>query len=98
MEKTEYQVIDARFRSVFESHAVLLSKDARENVQHLVDAGEIEMACESFVVSLLEEQVPLAVDVRKELRDLAIALQLDRESVFRGDFWHIARPVLDSER
>lgn len=97
MDKTEYQTIDARFRSIFGRYAAQLSKESRENVQHFIEATEVEMACESFVLSVLEEKVQLSVDVKKELLDLALGLQLDKESVFRADFWQIAHPLLRGE-
>jgi hypothetical protein len=94
MDKTEYQTLAARFRSVFERHAGQLSKEGRENVEHFIEATELEMACESLVLSMLEERVQLSEDAKKELLDLALGLKLDKESVFRADFWQIAGPLL----
>jgi len=90
MNETEYQRVDARFRRVFDGYAALLSEGSRAHVRHFVEVAEIEMACESFVLSLLEEGIRLSVDVKRELLDLALDLQLDRESVFRSDFWQFA--------
>lgn len=98
MDKTEYQAIDARFRSVFDRYAAQLSKESRENVQHFIESSEAEMACESFVLSVLEEQVQLSDDVKEELLNLALALQLNTESVFRADFWQIASSLFGGER
>ena len=97
MDKLEYQSIDARFRIIFDRYAVQLSKEGRENVQHFIAVAEVEMACESFVLSVLEEQVQLSDDAKKELLELALALQLDKESVFRADFWQVAGPRLSKE-
>lgn len=97
MDKIEYQSIDARFRSIFDRYAAQLSKEGRENVQHFIEAAEVEMACESFVLSVIEEQVQLSDGVKKELLELALALQLDKESVFRADFWQMAGPLLSEE-
>jgi len=97
MDKTEYQAIDARFRSIFDRYTAQLSKESQENVRHFIEATEVEMACESFVLSVLEEQVRLSDEAKKELLDLALALQLDKESVFRADFWQIAHPLLSGE-
>lgn len=90
MDKTTYRAIDACLRSLFDHYSVQLSNESKENVQHYIEAAEIEMACESFVLSLLEEQVQMSIKDKKELRDLAMRLQLDKNSVFRGDFWEIA--------
>jgi hypothetical protein len=94
MNKTEYQAFDTCFRSIFDRYAGQLSNEGREDVQHYIDAAEIEMACESFILFLLEEQVQMPVAVKKELWDLALGLQLDKESVFAADFWKIASPFL----
>ncbi len=96
MDKTEYHAIDGRFRTVFNRYAAQLSKEGRENVEHFIEAAEVEMACESFVLSVLEEHVPLASVSKKELLALTLALQLDKESVFRSDFWKIASTLLTS--
>jgi hypothetical protein len=52
------------------------------------------MACESFILSVAEERIQLPGDAKKELLDLAIALHLDKQSVFRADFWQMAGPML----
>ena len=98
MDKTEYQTIDASLRSIFDRYAAQLSNEGRENIQHFIDATEIEMACESFILSVLKEHVQLSDDVRNELRKLALALHLDKESVFRADFWVMAGPLLSGEK
>ena len=94
MNKAEYQLIDARFRNIFNSLAAQLSKEGRENVEHFIEVAEVEMACESFILSVAEERIQLPGDAKKELLDLAIALHLDKQSVFRADFWQMAGPML----
>ena len=97
MDKAEYQSIDARFRSIFNRYAAQLSNESRENVQHFIENAEAEMACESFILSVLEEKIQLPADVKRELLKIALALQLDKEAVFRADFWQIASPFLRAE-
>jgi hypothetical protein len=97
MDKTEYKKIDTCVRSIFDRYAAQLSNEGQENVQHYIEAAELEMAGESFILSLLEEQVQLPIEVKKELRELALGLRLDKESVFRDDFWQIAEPFLRGE-
>jgi len=94
MNKTDFDAIEMRFRNILDRYAGQMSKEGRENVQHFIEAAEIEMACESFVLSVSEEKVKLTDDVKKELLDLVLALRLDKESVFRADFWQIASPLL----
>ncbi|ANH66794.1 hypothetical protein [Mitsuaria sp. 7] len=96
MNETEYQRVDARFRRVFDRYAAQLSEESQTNICHFLEVAEIEMACESFVLSLLEEEIQLSVDVKRELLDLALGLQLDRESVFRSDFWQLASTAFAS--
>lgn len=98
MGQAEYKGIDARFRSVFERYAAQLSDEGREHVQHLIECSELEMACESFILSLLEERIQLSDDVKEELLELAVALELHKESVFRADFWQIASSLLGLKR
>lgn len=97
MDNTEYKSICASFRGILGRYAVQLSKESKESVQHFIEVAEIEMACESFILSLLEEKIQLPVEVKRNLRDLALGLQLDKESVFRADFWKIVDPFLRSE-
>ena len=55
------------------------------------------MACESFVLSVIEEQIRLSPEARKELLQLSVALGLDKESIFRADFWQKAQAVLSDQ-
>jgi hypothetical protein len=97
MNKTEYQIIDARFRGVLGRIASQLSEEGRQNVEHYIEAAEVEMACESLVLSVMEEQIPLSGDVKKELLEFCSTLRLDEEPVFRADFWQIAHPFLSGQ-
>lgn len=94
MDKTEYEGVDARFRSIFGRYAALLSKEGQNSVKHFIDAAEVEMACESFILSVLEEEVQLSVEDKEALLGMALSLRLDKESVFRADFWKLAGPLL----
>jgi hypothetical protein len=78
---------------VYES---LLSHESREHVRHYLDNAELEMACESFVLAMIEEGLIVAPIHRQELLRLCLTLRLDHESVFRSDFWDIAHPYLES--
>ena len=97
MNKPAYQLVESRFRNVFARYERQLSDEARQNVEHYVGVAEIEMACESFVLSVIEEQIRLSPEARKELLQLSVALGLDKESIFRADFWQKAQAVLSDQ-
>lgn len=94
MDKTQYKIIEARFQSAISPFALKLSAEARQSVEHYIEVAEIEMACESFILSVLEERIALPSDAKRELLELCLSLRLDKGSVFRVDFWQIAYPLL----
>lgn len=75
-------------------YAGLLSAEAVAHVQHYIDVAEYEIACESFVMSLKLEKVALSGQHADQLTDLGIALGLDKDSMFTGDFWEQHEPWL----
>lgn len=75
-------------------YAGLLSAEAVAHVQHYIDVAEYEIACESFVMSLKLEKVALSSQHADQLTDLGIALGLDKDSMFTGDFWEQHEPWL----
>jgi hypothetical protein len=94
MNKNDYLFLEARLCSVFDNFAPQLSDEARQNVEHYIEVAELEMACESLVLSVIEEHIQLSADIKEELLRLCCALHLDEEAVFRADFWKIVRPLL----
>lgn len=94
IEQEEYKSVEASFRAVFQHLAPRLSAEAAQNVEHYLDVAEIEMACESLVLSLAEEKIFLQNDTKEELVALCLGLRLDKESVFRADFWAVASAAL----
>lgn len=60
MATRDYTRIEKEFRRVFEVCAPALALDSVENVRHYLDVAELEMAYESFVLSVLDEQVELS--------------------------------------
>ena len=98
MDSSEYNIIDARFRSVFDRYAAQLSEESRKSVRHYIDVAEVEMACESLVLAMLDEGVAMTSDSKSELLSIALDLRLDKESVFHSDFWQLAHPFLGGEK
>lgn len=94
MNRSEYGIVNARFRSLFSELSSCLSTDGRENVDHYLGVDELDMACESLVLSVLEEGVGLSPLMKRELMSCCLSLGLDKESVFRHDFWMVAEPFL----
>jgi hypothetical protein len=74
-----------------------LSAEAIGNVGHYISVGEIEVACESLILSIVEEGAQLTADLKVELLDLCYLLGLNENAVFRSDFWSIAFPVLSAK-
>ncbi|MDF3036291.1 MAG: hypothetical protein K0S28_1565 [Paucimonas sp.] len=94
MDKSEYIKSSHRFTEIFGRYGDLLAQDSKEHVEQLLDNAELEMACESFILSIMDEELVLDSTARKDLLDLCSTLELDRESVFRADFWAVAHPFL----
>ncbi len=90
MNKTEYQILNNRFRKILDCYAAHLSSEGRKSAEHFFEVAELEMSCESFVLSVIEDKVLLSYGHKKDLMALVKCLQLDKESVFRGDFWKVA--------
>jgi hypothetical protein len=90
IDSNAYQATEARFRAIFKLLAPMLSVRSQENVEHFLNAAEIEMACESFVLSLIEDGVDAPSKTKEDLLKLCKELKLDKEAVFRADFWDCA--------
>lgn len=95
---TQYKIIEVRLLSAVSPFAMKLSTEARQSVEHYIEVAEIEMACESFILSVLDERIELPSDTKRELQELCLGLRLDKESVFRVDFWQVAYPFLSESK
>ena len=67
-----------------------LSADAVNHVSHYLSVGEYEMAFESLVLSLMEEQVVIGNKAAREIEIIGQGLNMAEEAVFRADFWPAA--------
>ena len=85
-----YVALEGRFSVVFEPLKSRLGSEAAANVVQYMAVAELEMACESFVLSLAEESVAISEDTWEELMLICKALDLDKASVFKADFWEFA--------
>lgn len=94
MKSIEYHLAERRFQSEYSRHRESLSPEAREQIESLMNAAELEMACESLVLSLLEEEILLNDESKHKLLQLCGQLGLERDSVYRHDFWAIAQQAL----
>jgi len=86
-----YVELESRFLAVFLSLKPSFSTDAVATVEHYISVAELEMACESLVLSLVEESIVISADLWQELLSLCRALGLDKESVFKPDFFEFAQ-------
>jgi hypothetical protein len=71
-----------------------LAYDSAANAKHYLDVNELEMACESLVLSLMGENVPISDSHAAVLSNMCKALALDQQSIFREDFWSQASKYL----
>ena len=84
---TDYIKCEAAFLHAFDRLKESLTADARGHVIHYVAHGELEMAYESFGLSVEKEAVQIPAELKPLLQELGLALRLNHESVFDPDFW-----------
>jgi hypothetical protein len=85
--QNEPTVLKMQLNVIAELHLAEILPDGAEHVSHCLSVGELEMAFEWFVLSLLEVKAVLPPEEKAALRELGFALGLDKESIFRADFW-----------
>lgn len=98
MSPEEYSRLENRFESLIQPHLGMMDDESADHVRHYVDAGELEMAFESFVLSSIEFQISFTADEKARLIDLGQLLGLQHESVFKADFWARAMRYLDGAK
>lgn len=79
-------------------YAAFLDAESVAHVRHNIDVAEYEMACESLVMSLKLEKVPLSGRHAGQLIGLGLELGLDKDSVYCADFWQQHEPWLEAFR
>lgn len=97
MKTNDYKLQEVKFRDFYGRYSQEISSEGRESTEHYLNVAEIEMACESFVLSLMEDEVALSIEDKSVLLSLVKNFNLDKESVFRADFWTVARDFLGSK-
>jgi hypothetical protein len=95
MDNRDYPRFEKEFRRVFDTYSSALALESVENVRHYLNVAELEMAYETFVLSLVEEQVQLSDTDRLTLSKLGPPLGVDADPVFKADFWDVAKRFLD---
>lgn len=93
MRNTDYESFEGRLRGILGRYGEKLSAEACQNIEHYMGVAEIEMACESLTLSLLNEEIPIAPESKDELLQLCTALGLAKESIFRANFWQLAQSL-----
>lgn len=83
----EYLELEKKFMVIFNHYKARLDIDSVEHVQHYVNVSELEMAYESFILSLRENGVDLFSQDAAELIKMGVSLGLNNDSVFQFDFW-----------
>lgn len=63
-----------------------LDEESYNAVEHYLNHDEYEMAFEGLFIELIQSKSKPIIDF-KNSRKIALALGLDKESVFDGDFW-----------
>jgi hypothetical protein len=96
MKPDEYANFEAEFESLIRAHLTQMDNQSANHVRHYVDAGELEMAFESFVLSSMDIAVRFSAEEKARLHALGLSLGLQSNSVFRADFWARAAVYLSS--
>jgi hypothetical protein len=87
MTSETYILLEARFRSLLDRCGALFSPEALADIDHWVRHAELEMAVESFCLSLRAEGVRLSEDQKQTVLELGPELGLDKETVFEDGSW-----------
>jgi hypothetical protein len=83
----DYTQCERLFREAFDRCKGSMSSDAAADVEHRLAHGELEMAFESFCLSLMAEMLVVPGEVKSTLLYLAPALGVEKEGVFDSAFW-----------
>jgi hypothetical protein len=81
-------------KALLQKYLSNLTNEDVEHVNHLISVDELEMALEALLLSIYEKRVILLDSDKVILKSLSIELGLDKETVFRSDFWNIIQPIL----
>lgn len=82
-----YSEICEAIVALLKMHAGILEPDTYSSVMHYLEHGEYEMAYEGLFIDLIAANFqPQNIDLENYLR-IGIKLKLNKESVFKGDFW-----------
>ena len=60
--------------------------DTINGIEHYIDNSEIEMAFEGLMIEIMNLNNVPKINIL-EIKEIAIQLKLDKESVFDSDFW-----------
>ncbi len=90
----KYRNAEEDFKIAFGMCKPTLSEEAKKNVEHYLNHGELEMAFESLGLSLKAEAINVPGAARELLYPLAAVLGLIEESVFSASFWKEVSPIL----
>ena len=90
----EYRSAEEDFKIGFGMCMPTLSAEAKKNVQHYLNHGELEMAFESLGLSVKAEGIHVPRAARELLYPLGAGLGLIEESVFSATFWKEVSPLL----
>jgi hypothetical protein len=76
-----------RIESVIEVLRNILDEDTMNEVMHYFDHGEYEMSYEGLMIDAMEVSLKnISVDF-VEMKEIAIELRLDKDTVFDSEFW-----------
>ena len=88
MNADQYNHAKANFENVFAKYEIYLSEESRMHVVSLLEAAEVEMAYESFVLSAIDEKINVSEYDRIELKRIGLLVNANVETVFKDDFWN----------
>jgi hypothetical protein len=87
-EKELWSVVEKRLQDLLIRYSDEIDDESKEAVQHYLDHSEYEMAFEGLFIELMKLKVSLGNEESCGFIELGKKLDLDKESVFDGDFWN----------
>ena len=90
----QYRSTEEDFKIAFGICRSLLSSDAVKDVEHYLEHGELELAYESFGLSLKAEGVEVPKSAKELLLPMGPVLGVDKEGVLNANFWKEVLPIL----
>jgi hypothetical protein len=96
-DKKSYEQAEKQLLELLELFNHILDADTIEAVEHYISHGELEMACELLYLDLINKKAVLhQKKLADKLLETAMLVGLNKESVYKEDFWSIFMQYMHS--